>query len=163
MAAFRISLKKSAIIAAGLIVGGYLAMHGYWWLDARLAGRSEVARASIVLTDNDMPVVNVDHIQMYIAILRSPYLMDRAIKKGDLAGLKSMENIENPIEFIRAGLTAKPETPVDGVPVSKLLLTYRNSNASDCEKILTTVSENFQNYLVESRRQARLDAEGKRG
>jgi capsular exopolysaccharide synthesis family protein len=89
-----------------------------------------------------------DYMAMHIFVLRSPLLLERAVKKRDLASLKSFENAGDPVGALQAGLTVSRDSKeTNGVPNNIILLSYRGPVAEECGKILSAVLDAYEEFL----------------
>jgi capsular exopolysaccharide synthesis family protein len=89
-----------------------------------------------------------DYTPTHMALLRSPLILERAVKKGDLAGLSTFENAGDPVGMIHANLTAGRDTKeTGGVPNNILLLSLRGPISEDTGKVLQAVVDSYQEFL----------------
>jgi hypothetical protein len=84
----------------------------------------------------------------HLVVLRTPLILDRAIKKGDLATLKSFAKVADPAAAIQAGLSATADPSSD---TSHLLikLTFRGASADDSVKVLAAIIESYRESLFQ--------------
>jgi hypothetical protein len=155
MTALRFS-KKTVLWTAGvLIAGSGFAFFVLPWLKARVSGRSDGAFAQLLIVKKrgaadvgaDRQNFVEDYLVTQIAVLKSPPILEDAIRKGDLTKLKSLENVIDPAAHIQAGLSVNREARDDGVRSNLLQLTYRGSDPDDCAKILGAVVDSDQKWL----------------
>ena len=89
-----------------------------------------------------------DYMATHLVLLRSPLILERAVKKRDLGSLKTFENVGDPVGAILGGLTVARDTKeTAGAPNNILQLTYRGPVAEDCGKVLTAIVESYQEFL----------------
>jgi uncharacterized protein involved in exopolysaccharide biosynthesis len=79
-----------------------------------------------------------------LLLLRSPTVLERAVKKRDLASLKSFAKAADPVSVISAGLTVTRDPGSDGAVIA---LTYRGPSADDGVKVLSAILESYQEFL----------------
>jgi capsular exopolysaccharide synthesis family protein len=89
-----------------------------------------------------------DYLTTHVMLLRSPLIIQEAVKKRGLDALKSFEGGGDPVGTIKAGLTvSRDESTGSNTPSNILNLSYRGSVPEDCGKILTAILESYQDFL----------------
>jgi polysaccharide biosynthesis transport protein len=90
--------------------------------------------------------VEDDYTATHAALLRTPLILERAVKKCDLGSLKTFENVGEPAALLAAGLTVGRDTK-DARPSNIIVLIYRGPVAEDCGKVLAAVLLSYQEFL----------------
>src|SRR5262249_54957063 len=97
--------------------------------------------------DPRMTVVD-DYMPAQLALLRSPLILERAVKKRDLTACRTFEAVADPTGAILAGLgVSRDAKETGGVPNNIVLLSYRGPVADDTGKVLSAVVESYQEWL----------------
>src|ERR1019366_8659169 len=81
-----------------------------------------------------------DYLATHQVVIRSPAVIDSAVKKGNLQSLASLEKTDNPTAEIIRSLGVTREV-TEGGSTSILNLSYRSSVAEDCPKVLNAVTD----------------------
>jgi polysaccharide biosynthesis transport protein len=104
-------------------------------------------------------VVYDDYMSTHMQLLRSTLIAEGAVKKRDLATLKTFEN-GDPVGIIVGGLTVTRDTKdVMGQGTNNILtVSFKGPVAEDCGKILTAVIESYEEFLNKAFRNASADA-----
>jgi capsular exopolysaccharide synthesis family protein len=94
-----------------------------------------------------------DYTPTHMALLRSPLILERAVKKGDLTALRTFENGGDPVGMLQANLIAGRDTKeTGGSPSNILLLSMRGPISEDTGKALQAVVDSYQQFLDETYR-----------
>jgi succinoglycan biosynthesis transport protein ExoP len=88
-----------------------------------------------------------DYMATHLAYLRSPIIIERAVKKRDLGTLKTFENVGDPSAAILGGLVVARDNKDTGALSNIIVLTYRGPVAEDCGKVLAAILESYQEFL----------------
>jgi capsular polysaccharide biosynthesis protein len=88
-----------------------------------------------------------DYMATHLALLRSPMILERAVKKRELGSLKMFENVGDPAATILANLVVARDTKDTGTLSNIIVLTFRGSVAEDCGKVLAAILESYQEFL----------------
>jgi capsular exopolysaccharide synthesis family protein len=104
---------------------------------------------SVLPAGNDPRMTMVDdYMPAQLALLRSPLILERAVKKRDLAACRTFETVADPTGAILAGLGVSRDTKeTGGVPNNIVLLSYRGPVADDTGKVLSAVVDSYQEWL----------------
>lgn len=81
-------------------------------------------------------------------LLRSPVIVEKAVKKHNLASLPSLKTSGNPVSTIISRLGVSGSDERDGDIVR---FTYSSSNRDDCPIVLDAVIDAYQDFLGETR------------
>ena len=81
-----------------------------------------------------------------VLLLRSPLVIDQAVKDHDLSQLKTLAGSGNPTSAIIARLNATPSDE----KAEMLDLVYRCADPGDCQKVLNAVADSYQKFLGET-------------
>ncbi|AWM39620.1 GumC family protein [Gemmata obscuriglobus] len=109
-------------------------------------------------TDPNTRLVD-DYIGSHLLVLRSPLLIEEAVRKRDLGSLRSLQG-GHPATIIQAGLRAEREVSKDapvGASSNIINLSYSGGDPGDCEIIINAVIESYKDFLD---RTYRTTAEG---
>lgn len=148
--------QHRALVLLGLVLGGTLGALSY-------AQRPPVYRTSAQLLvvkkqsigaligdrgDPNRQYVD-DYIGAHLFVLRSPLLIEEAVRKRNLGSLRSLQG-GNPVGIIQAGLKAEREVSKDAPTASTssiINLSYSGSDPGDCEVILGAIIECYKDFL----------------
>jgi capsular exopolysaccharide synthesis family protein len=97
-----------------------------------------------------------DYVSTHLVLVRSPLVIERAVKKRQLGGLRSFAG-QDPVAAIRAGLAADREKPKDAgpsaVPNNNIInLTFAGPDPGDAEAVLNAVVDSYRDFLDETYR-----------
>jgi succinoglycan biosynthesis transport protein ExoP len=90
-----------------------------------------------------------DYVATHMIVIRSPYVIAKAVEKKNLGSLKSLQG-RDPVGTIQAGLVAAREANKDGATGSGnniLNLSYTGSDPGDVQVILRSVIASYQEFL----------------
>jgi capsular exopolysaccharide synthesis family protein len=94
-----------------------------------------------------------DYVPTHLAILKSPLIAGRAVKKRQLESLASFAGRGDPTNAIIGALSVKRDVTDAVGSGSKILnLSYRGPQADDCTAILTAVIDSYKDFLDETYR-----------
>jgi capsular exopolysaccharide synthesis family protein len=95
-----------------------------------------------------------DYVSTHLVLIRSPLVVERAVRKKDLGALPSLAAGGDPTGAILAGLSAGRNTAKDGstAPDNIINLSYRGGDANDTGVILTAVIDSYRDFLDETYR-----------
>lgn len=90
-----------------------------------------------------------DYMSTHMVLLKSPLIIQQAIRKRDLGSLKSFDNVGDPVTTVQQSLSVARDSGKDttSMPNNVLLLSYRGPVSEDCGKILTAIVESYQDFL----------------
>ena len=90
-----------------------------------------------------------DFVSTHVVVLRSPLIVERAVKKRDLGSLKSFEGGGDPIAIIGAGLLVGRDNNKDSStgPSNIVNMSYRVLVSEDCPRILNAIIDSYQEFL----------------
>ncbi|MGL4552596.1 MAG: Wzz/FepE/Etk N-terminal domain-containing protein, partial [Gemmataceae bacterium] len=91
-----------------------------------------------------------DYVSTHLVLIRSPLVVQRAVKKRDLTSLTCFAGVGDPTGIILAGLTAGRDTPKEAgaAPNNIINLGYRGGSA-ETGTVLAAVIQSYQDYLDE--------------
>jgi hypothetical protein len=114
------------------------------------AGRAEAAVLVVRRSLTEAPPKSGagDDLAAHVILLRSPLLLQKAIRRGKLDSLKSLTG-RDPVAALAAGLTVRRDPDA---PASVLLLTFEGGAAGDSVAILTALLDSYRDYLAETYR-----------
>src|SRR5262249_36637419 len=96
-----------------------------------------------------------DYVSVHIVLIKSPLIIARAVKNGELQKLKSFEGCSDPVGPIIAGLTVARDSKDSysyGNSSNILNLSFRGPVADECDVVLNAVVESYQSFLDETYR-----------
>jgi capsular exopolysaccharide synthesis family protein len=145
--------QRKGLVLLGATLGLIAGALFYWQRPAVYQANAQI----LVIKKNPHPIampndprmtVVEDYMATHVVLLRSPLIIERAIKKKDLASLKTFENNGDPAGQILNSLAVSRDTKeVIGGGNSILLLSYRGPVADDCGKILAAIIDSYQEFL----------------
>lgn len=94
-----------------------------------------------------------DYVSTHLTLLRSPLVVEKAVRKRNLGGLKSLAGHPDPVGAIRVGLTAVREVNKDAPANAQnnvIILTYAGSDPGDTEAVLNAVIDSYRDFLDET-------------
>jgi capsular exopolysaccharide synthesis family protein len=94
-----------------------------------------------------------DYLATHLVLIRTPLLIERAVKKRDLGSLPSLIGTGDPVGAISAALSAQRDgKDATSGPNNIINLTYRGPVAADCGKVLKAIIESYKDFLDETYR-----------
>jgi uncharacterized protein involved in exopolysaccharide biosynthesis len=142
--------SRLAILATFAIVG-YV---GWRWATSE---SGYVAKAELWVTKRMAPVpvpkddsrggVVDDFASMHMVLLKSPYIIERAVEKGNLKNLKSLEDAPDPVTAIQGMLRVSRNETAGGPGAPILMIECRGPDGKDCEKIVEAVVDSYRAFL----------------
>lgn len=97
-----------------------------------------------------------DYVSTHIAILKSPAILDEAIKKGDLGKLKTFQGEGNPVYVINAGLSVSRDASGNRTIID---LTFQGPHPEETGTILNAVIDSYLVFLAKAYRTFSNDTE----
>lgn len=89
-----------------------------------------------------------DYMATHLVLLRSPLIAEGAVKKKNLASLKTFENSGNPASVVLSSLSvARDSKEVADGANNVIRLSFRSHVSEDCGTVLTAVIESYQDFL----------------
>jgi capsular exopolysaccharide synthesis family protein len=92
-----------------------------------------------------------DYVATHMILIRSPIVIERAVRKRNLGSLRSLAG--NPVETIQAGLIAGRDANKDTASAAGnniINLSYSGSDPGDVEIVLAAVIESYREFLDET-------------
>jgi capsular exopolysaccharide synthesis family protein len=95
-----------------------------------------------------------DYASTHMVLIRSPLVVQKAVRKRNLASLKSFEGHGDPTGIILAGLSASRDTPKDttAAPNNIINLSYKGGDSGDAGTVLAAVIDSYRDFLDETYR-----------
>jgi capsular exopolysaccharide synthesis family protein len=110
--------------------------------------KKRASEALQVNAANASAVYVEDYTATHAALLRTPLILERAVKRSNLGALKTFENVGEPAAMVAGGLNVVRDTKeTGGTPNNIIVLTYRGPIAEDCGKVLAAVLDSYQEFL----------------
>jgi polysaccharide biosynthesis transport protein len=88
-----------------------------------------------------------DYLATHLVLIKSPLIVERAVKKRDLQSLKSFDGMGDPTGAILGTLIVARDKESGTGPSNILNLSFRGPGAEDCAKVLSAVIESYQEFL----------------
>jgi succinoglycan biosynthesis transport protein ExoP len=88
-----------------------------------------------------------DYMGTHLVLLRSPLIIERAVKKRELTSMKMFENSGDAVAQLLGGLAVARDTKDSSGPNNIIHLSFRGPVAEECGKVLTAVIESYQEFL----------------
>ncbi len=151
----RIFWRRKALIAAGTAVGLVLAVLAYSQYTPIYQSTAQVlvvkkSNGAMQLQGGDSRVTVIeDYVATQLILIKSPFIIERAVKKRDLQNLRSFQGRGDPVEIIRSGLGADREKDGSGSQNNIINLSYKGTVAEDCPAVLKAVIGSYQDFLDE--------------
>ncbi len=154
--------RRKTLIAAGTVIGLLIAVLGYSQFVPIYQSSAQVL---VVKKSNGSPsqgdsraTVVEDYVATQLILVKSPFIIERAIKKRDLQNLVSLQGKGDPVELIHSGLGAEREKDGSGSQNNIINLTYRGTVAEDSPAILKAIIASYQDFLDEKYKSTSNDA-----
>jgi capsular exopolysaccharide synthesis family protein len=95
-----------------------------------------------------------DYVDTHRTLIQSPLIIDRAVKQGNFAALKSFAGEERPLtEVVIENLSVNPVSQTSQVSAESILaLSYRGHVAQECAQIMQAILDSYQQFLSETYR-----------
>jgi capsular exopolysaccharide synthesis family protein len=161
-----IAWQRKPLVALGLVVGVVAAAlfaarrPPVYQSSAQVLVVKKFADAAIPVAGGD-PRLNFyeDYVSTHLALIKSRVVVDRAVKKRDLASLPSFAGVANPAAAVTAGLTVARDTKESGAN-NIINLSYKGPAADDCRVVIEAVIESYKDFLDETYRNVSDDTVG---
>ncbi len=89
-----------------------------------------------------------DYMATQLALLRSPLILEVAVKKRDLLQCKTFESAGDPVGLIHDGLTVARDTKETGSAANNIVhITFRGPVAEDTGRVISAVLDSYQEFL----------------
>jgi capsular exopolysaccharide synthesis family protein len=118
-----------------------------------LVVKKQAANALPVAGGDPRMAVMDDYVATHLILIRSPIVIDRAVRKRNLGSLRSLSS--NPAGIILAGLSATRDMNKETASAAGnniINLTYSSSDPADAETVLLAVIESYREFLDETYR-----------
>jgi succinoglycan biosynthesis transport protein ExoP len=147
--------QRKALVILGALLGLVAGFLFYW---QRAPVYQSTAQVLVIKKRSDpLPVAGGDprlayvddYMGTHLVLLRSPLIIDRAVKKRDLASMKSFENSGDPVAQLLGSLAVTRDSAKDTTagPNNIIHLAFRGPIAEDCGKVLAAVIDSYQEFL----------------
>jgi capsular exopolysaccharide synthesis family protein len=143
--------RKALVILATLLglVGGSLF---YWQRPPVYQSGAQILvikkQPVIPVGNQGMGYTGEDYMSVHLEVIRSPMIIERAVRKKELGALKTFEDSGDPVGQIMASLNVMRHNKEANAGSSQILnLTFRGPIAEDCAKVLAAVIESYQEFL----------------
>src|SRR5262249_23473791 len=94
-----------------------------------------------------------DYVSTHLVLIRSPLVVERAVKKRSLHVLPSLGNEAVAAGTVATGLTASRDNKdASGPPSNIINLSYRGGVAEDCGLVLGAIIDSYRDFLDETYR-----------
>ena len=150
--------QRRWLLVLGLVLGGTFGLLGYaqrppvYKTSAQvLVVKKQAANALPVAGGDPRMAVMDDYVATHLILIRSPIVIERAVRKRNLGSLRSLAG--NPVGTIQAGLSATRETSKDSASAAGnnvINLSYSGSDPGDVETVLFAVIESYREFLDET-------------
>jgi capsular exopolysaccharide synthesis family protein len=150
----RILWQRKSYMILGALVG--LALGWLYHAQKSPIYQSRCQLLVIKKTSNPLPVsggdprltVIEDYMATQIGLLRSPLIIERAVRRGNLGVLPSFANNGNPVGAILGGLAVTRDLRDSTSATNNIVhLSYRGPVAVDCGTVLEAIVESYQDFL----------------
>ena len=147
--------RRKAVVAAGTVVGLVIAVLAYSQYTPIYQSSAQVlvvkkSNGAMQLQGGDSRVTVIeDYVATQLILIKSPFIIERAVKKRELQNLRSFQGKGDPVEMIRSGLGAEREKDGSGSQNNIINLTYKGTVAEDCPAVLKAIIGSYQDFLDE--------------
>jgi polysaccharide biosynthesis transport protein len=94
-----------------------------------------------------------DYLAEHVALIKSPLIVDRAVKSGNLRSLKSFAGLNNPTNAIIGSLSITRDSTTNPLESNHILkLSVSGADPEDCRAVLKAVLESYKHFLEETYR-----------
>ncbi len=94
-----------------------------------------------------------DYLAEHMALIKSPLIIERAVKSHNLQSLKSFAGQNNPTNAIIGSLTITRDATSSPLQSNHILtLSYKGADPEDCRTVLNAVYESYKQFLDETYR-----------
>jgi polysaccharide biosynthesis transport protein len=140
--------QRKALVLLGVVLGLLVGALAYWQRPAVYQANAQVhVIKRVPIAMEKQPMAFDDYMATHAVVLKSPYIIERAIKKKDLAALKTFENNGDPAGQIHSSFSVGRDKESSGGSTNILLLSFRGPVPDDCKTIVAAVIEAYQEYL----------------
>ncbi|MDY3558303.1 polysaccharide biosynthesis tyrosine autokinase [Gemmata sp. JC673] len=139
-------------LVAGLVLGGlsFSRRQPVYRAYAQVLVVKKQSIGSLIGDRNDPNRTLVDdYIGSHLLVIRSPLLIEEAVRKRDLGSLRSLQGGHAAV-IIQAGLRAEREVNKDapvGASSNIINLSYSGSDPGDCEIVINAIIESYKDFL----------------
>lgn len=144
---------KWTLVAATVVSGGlgylyYLKQTPIYVSSAQVLV-TNTKRTSLPMEGIDATLGYEDNLATHSLLIRSPLLVEKAIKEHNLDSLRSLAGASNPAQVIIRGISVGRADGGAGADTSAdvLELRFTGTHPQDCAKVLDAVIENYQKFL----------------
>lgn len=151
--------KHRLVVVLGVVVGGVLGGLHYARKQPAYLSATQVLvvkkRSDALPVGGGDPRLGVydDYVSTHLVLIRSPFVLERAVRKRSLAALRSFQNTE-PVGAIQGGLVATRDRDPNGPPTGNniILLSFRGPDPGDAEVVLNAIVDSYRDFLDETYR-----------
>ncbi len=94
-----------------------------------------------------------DYLAEHMVLIKSPLIIDRAVKSGKLRSLKSFAGLANPTNAIIGSLSITRDSTTNPLESNHILkLSVSGADPEDCRAVLNAVLESYKQFLEETYR-----------
>ncbi len=90
----------------------------------------------------------------HVAIIKSPMIVGKAIERGHLDKLPTLQTSDDPIEDILDGLDVKRTAGQDTSTLNVFEIKYRNKQRNDAKAVVNAIIAAYQDYILETKQEA---------
>ncbi len=90
----------------------------------------------------------------HVAIIKSPMIVGKAIERGQLNLLPTLQKSDDPIEDILDGLEVKRTAGQDTSTLNVFEIKYRNKQRDDAKGVVNAIIAAYQDYILETKQEA---------
>ncbi|MCI0461138.1 MAG: Wzz/FepE/Etk N-terminal domain-containing protein, partial [Gemmataceae bacterium] len=149
----RIAWERRLAVAVGALAGALVAL-AYYLLSTPLYTSSAqilvVRKHPDAVTGGDRLAASEDYVATHQALLKSPLVIERAIKEGRLAGLQSLADARDPTEAILQKLSITRSRDPSGNSNNVLTLAFRGADPDECNRILEALIRAYREVVAET-------------
>lgn len=147
----QLALKNVVLLGIAAAAGIGLGMMAYKFLGPKYAAHSQILvklKNPVQIRDDGNRIV-VGERSAHVEIIRSPKVVERAVRDSNLGELKTLSGSDEPAQDIIDGLKITRTAGEDHHQLNILDLSYTSKNARDATLILNGVIKAYDEYLKE--------------
>ena len=161
---FQMAWRRKSLLALGLVAG--LLLGGVYYSQRPIVYQSAAQVMVIKKRADPVPLQGLnggtglydDYAAAHAVLLRSPVIVERAVKEHNLQDLPSFAGQGNPSGQIMGNLSVSVAQGGGANPI--LSLTYRGAASEDCRAVLNAVIHTYENFLEETYQNVNKESAG---
>src|SRR5271165_577354 len=146
--------QRKALVILGMLLGLVAGFLFYW---QRPPVYQSSAQILVIKKRSDpMPIAGgdprvsyvEDYMGTHMVLLKSPLIIERAIRKRDLTSMKTFEGSGDPVGQVLGSLVVSRDTKDPTLGSNNIIqLAFRGPVAEDCGKVINAIIDSYQDFL----------------